>query len=113
MTERERTAIRLIGLVVHGVGLVTILFGIGTGESARLIIGVIAFVVGGAWGWGMVVFAAREAAERERRAEQRRQHEVRNGFRSTFEDEPEPVILPPPGTTAGPGSSVPLKPWSP
>lgn len=113
MTEREQTMIRLVGLVVHALGLVAVVAALAGAGWPPLMAGVTMFVVGGAWGWGMVVAAARADAERERRAEQERNYRERTGttFRSTFDDQPEPSapIVPPPG---GPGA-VPLKPWTP
>lgn len=112
MTERERTVIRLVGLVVHAVGLAWTVHALTGAPWPGLAAGLATFVVGGAWGWGMVVFAAREAADRERRREQERQYLARTGqgFTSSFDDEHEPApIAPPPGAT----TAVPLKPWSP
>lgn len=96
MTERERTIIRVTGLAVHACGLVVLLVAIGQGSLQGGAIGVLMFLVGGAWGWGMVLAAAnRERAEQE--AARAGLIRERQGFTARFDDEPEHVISPPPG----------------
>lgn len=100
MGDRERTTIRLVGLAVHGIGfvwLVLALAGIGWAPWP----GVLAFVIGGAWGWGMVVMAAGQERQRAERAQSHAAYLERQGFTSRFDDEAEHIIAPPPG--AGPG----------
>jgi hypothetical protein len=112
MSERERTIIRVAGLAVHAVGLLVLLVGIGTGIGPGVVIGLVMFAVGGAWGWGMVAAAARES-ERVRLAEQSHRAYLERtgqagGFTSTFDDEPEPALLPPP--TGAPAPTLPAWP---
>jgi len=102
MTERERTVIRLVGLVVHAAGLAWIFYALAVGGIAVLP-GLVAFVVGGAWGWGMVAMAAREDTQRRLEAtaavERERAYRDRAGFTAKFDDEPE--LGPPPRTIGG------------
>jgi hypothetical protein len=104
MTERERTIIRVVGLAVHAAGFVVLLAGVLTTAGSVLLAGVLMFVVGGAWGWGMVLAASRRDAEDRRLAADRAMHAAKRGFTATFDDEPEPVrptivgpVGPPPG----------------
>jgi hypothetical protein len=96
MTERERTIIRVAGLVVHACGFLWLIVAL-AGGPAGWAPGALAFVVGGAWGWGMVLAAAsRDRADAEAaRAREMRRHQ---GFTAAFDDEVEPVVAPPPGT---------------
>lgn len=100
MSERERTIIRVTGLALHGAGLFVLGIAVLAGSWPVALVGLLAFVVGGAWGWGMVLSAAREA-------ERVRAHESSHaayldrkssaaGFSAVFDDEPEP-LRPPPG----------------
>lgn len=101
MGDQERTTIRIVGLAVHALGFVWLIASL-AGAGLALAPGVLAFVVGGAWGWGMVVMAAREAAAREAAKSAHAQYLERTGFSATFDDEPEHTLLPPPGTTLPP-----------
>jgi len=110
MTDRERTIIRITGLAVHAVGFVVLVLGILAGSFAVGIVGALAFLVGGAWGWGMVAAAN---AESERVRQHERAHAeflARQGqdtFSARFDDVAEP-IAPPPGAA---GASMPLPSW--
>ncbi len=101
MSDRERTIIRVAGLAVHALGFLGLVLAL-AGVAWLLAPAVLAFIVGGAWGWGMVVAAARSAAEqrREERAadERERAYRERTGFTARFDDEPEPELGPPPIT---------------
>lgn len=101
MGEKERTTIRIVGLAVHALGFIWLVASL-AGAGLPLSAGVLAFVVGGAWGWGMVVMAAREEAGRAAAASAHAAYVERTGFSATFDDEPERVLLPPPGTTLPP-----------
>jgi hypothetical protein len=103
MTERERTIIRVAGLAVHALGLVLIVAGLLAGAWSVGITGAVLFVVGGAWGWGMVAAAANEAEKV--RAHERAHSEYLdrrglNTFSTRFDDEPER----PAGPVGGPGA---------
>jgi hypothetical protein len=97
MDERERTTIRLVGLAVHGAGFIALVAAILTGGWELGLAGAFAFVVGGAWGWGMVVAAQRQAAEVERAKSAHAAYLERSGFSARFDDAPEHAIAPPPG----------------
>ncbi len=101
MSERERTIIRVVGLAVHAAGFLVLLAGVGTMVPQLLLIGVLSFVIGGAWGWGMVLAAARRDAA-DRQAERDAAIRAgRPGFTARFDDDAEPprptLIAPPPG----------------
>lgn len=109
MTEREQTIIRVAGLVVHALGFIGVVAGVLTGAGELLLAALLAFAVGGAWGWGMVIAASRRTAQEradarsDAMARERMGHAV-GGFTARFDDEPEPVrpttmLSPPP---AGP-----------
>lgn len=109
MTDKEQTIIRVAGLIVHAAGLVVLLVGIGQGAGAGTAIGVIMFVVGGVWGWGMVVAAARRDAQERADARSDAMARERMGhaspaFTSRFDDlaEPPAPLVPPPGRIGGP-----------
>jgi hypothetical protein len=96
MDDRERKTIRLVGLAVHGLGFVWLVVAL-AGVGISLYPGALAFVVGGCWGWGMVLMAAKETEERLRAQQAHAAYLERSGFSSKFDDEPEHVITPPPG----------------
>lgn len=104
MGDRERTTIRIVGLAVHAGGFIWLVIAL-AGAGWPTLPGVLAFLVGGAWGWGMVVMAAREEAAKAlavREDAMRRERTGVAGFSATFDDEAETVIAPPPGTTGFP-----------
>jgi hypothetical protein len=108
MTDKEQTIIRVAGLIVHALGLVVLLVGIGQGSGPGMAIGVIMFAVGGLWGWGMVVAASRrDAQERADARADAMARERRGGagaaFSTRFDDEVEPPapLGPPPGHVLG------------
>lgn len=110
MSEHERTIIRVTGLALHGAGLAVLVIAILAGSWALGWVGLLAFVVGGAWGWGMVVSAAKET-ERERQAKASHTAYLERtgqagGFTARFDDEAEP-LGPPPGAA---GASMPVTP---
>jgi len=104
MSERERTIIRVAGLLVHAVGFVGLVLAL-AGVTWLGAPSVAAFLIGGAWGWGMVAAAARSAAEQRREAtaaaERERAYRDRKGFTASFDDEAEPLGPPPFPRTIG------------
>lgn len=112
MTERERTIIRVAGLAVHALGFVVLVVGILAGSFAVGIVGGLAFIVGGCWGWGMVAAASAEAervrAHERSHAEFLSRSGLDTGFSARFDDAP--PDLPPPGAA---GASIPAPTWPP
>jgi hypothetical protein len=101
MSETERTTIRLVGLIVHGLGFIALVVAILTGTWALGMAGVFGFAVGGFWGWGMVAMAARQHASELAAKQAHAAYLERSGFSSRFDDEPDRSIAPPPGQGVG------------
>ena len=99
MTNIEQMILRVAGLLTHAAGLVVVVVGILGGSGADVTVGVILFLVGGAWGWGMVVAVARR--EEQERADARsdamareRMGQAAPTFTARFDDLAEPPPIP-------------------
>jgi len=99
VTSIEQMILRVAGLLTHAAGLVVVVIGILDGSGAAVTVGVILFLVGGAWGWGMVLAAARR--DEQERADARsdamareRMSQAAPAFSARFDDVPEPPPVP-------------------